>query len=269
MRAALLALALCAQTPAPPDAPAVGRTGELHDLVLPGGELEVLPGDSTTPLVVRIIAVRPHGDRFRYDVEYWARASGTYDLRDYLRRADGTPVDAGPDALPAIPLEVRSVLPAGRVLPGEPPVRAGGAFGGYARLLQLGGAVWVAGLAWLLLAGRRRAVAAAEAARPRTLAEVLRPLVERARAGTLSSAERSRLELGLVALWRRRLALEAARPEDVLARLRAHPEAGPLLASLETWLHRPDAAGSVDVDALLAPYRDLAPESFERALARG
>jgi len=83
---------LCAQAPAPTEAPAVGRTGELRDLILPGGELEVLPGDSTTPLVVRITAVRPHGELFRYDVEYWARESGTYDLRDYLRRADGTPL---------------------------------------------------------------------------------------------------------------------------------------------------------------------------------
>jgi hypothetical protein len=93
--------------------------------------------------------------------------------------------------------------------------------------------------------------------------------VESARAGTLSTAERSRLELGLVALWRRRLELESARPEDVLARLRAHPEAGPLLGSLEAWLHRPDAGHAVDVETLLAPYRDLAPESLERALGRG
>lgn len=262
MRAALLAFALLAQ------ALAVGRTGELRDLILPGSELEVLPGDSTTPLVVRITAVHPHGDRFRYDVEYWARESGTYDLREYLRRVDGTPLDQGEGAVPAIPLEVLSVLPAGRLLPNEPPASAGGGFGGYTRLLWIGGAAWLAALGWLLLAGRKRAVQAASAVRPRTLAEVLRPLVERARAGTLTTSERSRLELGLVALWRRRLGLERERPEVVLARLRQHPEAGPLLSSLEAWLHQPDAERSVDLEALLAPYRELAPESLEHALVR-
>ena len=268
MRGLLLA-GLLALAPAQGDPPTVGRTGELRDLVLPGGELEVLPGDSLTPLVVRITAVRPHGDRFRYDVEYWAREPGTYDLRDYLRRADGTALDEGPDAVPEIPLEVRSLLPAGRVLPNEPPPSTGRGFGGYTRLLVAAGVAWVAGLVWILLAGRRRAAVAAEVARPRTLAEVLRPLVERARAGTLSTSERSRLELGLVALWRRRLGLEGERPDAVVARLRAHPEAGPLLERLEAWLHRPEAGDAVDVEALLAPYRDLAPESLERALAQG
>lgn len=266
MKAALLALALLAQAPDAPQTPAVGRTGELRDLILPGGELEVLPGDSLTPLVVRLTAVRPHGDRFRYDVEYWARESGRFDLRDYLRRVDGTPADAGPDALPEIPIDVRSVLPAGRVLPNEPPASFGSRFGGYTRLLWAGGAVWLAGLGWILFAGRKRAAQAAAAARPRTLAEVLRPLVEKARAGTLTVDERSRLELGLVALWRRRLGLEQVRPEDVLARLRSHAEAGPLLSSLEVWLHAPHSDARVDVEALLAPYRELGPQALEQAL---
>lgn len=268
MRSLALALAL-ALAPTQSEAPAVGRNGELRDLILPGGEVEVRPGDSLTPLVVRLTAVRPHGDRFRYDVEYWARESGSYDLRDFLRRVDGTPLDEGPDAVPEIPLEVRSVLPPERVLPNEPPANVGRGFGGYTRLLWAAGIAWCAGLVWILLAGRRRAALAAEAARPRTLAEVLRPLVERAREGQLSSHERSRLELGLVALWRRRLGLERERPDAVVARLRAHPEAGPLLERLEAWLHRPDAHDEVDVEALLAPYRDLEPESLERALAQG
>ncbi len=265
-----LALALLLALPtAQEDGPAVGRSSELLDLVLPGAELAVLPGDSTTPLVVRNTSLRPHGDRFRYDFEYWARESGSYDLRDYLRRVDGSALADGPDAVPAIPLQVHSVLPEGLVLPNEPPAHVGRGFGGYTRLLWAAGIVWVVGLAMLLFAGRRRAAAEAEAARPLTLAEALRPLVERARAGTLSTSERSRLELGLVALWRRRLDLEDQRPEEVLAHLRAHPDAGPLLGHLEAWLHNPDAQDAVNVESLLAPYRDLAPETLERALAQG
>jgi hypothetical protein len=125
--------------------------------------------------------------------------------------------------------------------------------------------VWIAGLAALLFWGRKRRAARSEEARarPRTLAERLRPLVERAMRGELSSRERAELELGLVAHWRRRLQLDEERPDVALTRLREHPEAGPLLRSLEDWLHRPHPPEDVDVTALLAPYRDMPEHALD------
>lgn len=276
----MIALALCllglAGAPAPaqagapaqePAEPAVGMPGLLSDVILPGGELEVAPGTSLLPLVVRLTAARPHGDRWRYDIVYWGREAGDYDLRDYLQRVDGGATLEGPDALPPIPVRIRSVLPPERILPNAPQEGRLPGFGGYRTLLIAAGVLWVGGLLAILLVGRRHAQARAQAARPRSLAEVLRPLVERALAGTLAPEERSRLELGLVALWRRRLGLEALRPEEVLARLREHAQAGPLLTSLEQWLHRPGSGREVDLNALLAPYRDLPPEAFERVVS--
>jgi hypothetical protein len=181
-------------------------------------------------------------------------------LRTGLRRKDGSTTDD----LPPIPVTVRTLLPAGQVKPHSPAEGAVPSLGGYRTLLIAAGVVWVAGLVILLRAGRkRRQELGAARARPRTLAERLRPLVERAREGTLSRTERAQLELGLVAYWRRKLGLEERRPEDALAVLREHAEAGPLLTSLEQWLHMPAPPAEVDLAALLAPYRDLPPDAID------
>ena len=240
------------------ETPPVGRPARLADLVLPGSELEVLPANSLSPLVLRIAAVRPHGDRFRYDLEYWGREAGSFDLRDYLRRVDGSDLRAGEHALAPLPVQVTSVLPPGQVLPRPPRAGELPGLGGYRLWIAVTGGLWVAGLvAWFWL-GRRRALQERDERAPTTLADVLRPLVRRAMAGDLAPMERARLELGLLALWRRRLGLEGERPEQVLGLLRRHPEAGPLLGALESWLHRPPTeAGAVDLEVLLAPYREL------------
>lgn len=266
--------------PAPiaPDAhtSTVGLPARIEELVLPGAELEVAPSDANCPLVLRITAVSPHGTAFRYDLEFTGLDPGEYDLRAFLHRRDGSPIDAQLD-LPPIPVTIRSVLPAGQIKPHAPSARDVPSFGGYGVLLIMGGVLWAAGLAALLFAGRQRKRAAAEAhARPRTLAERLQPLVERALAGTLSRFERAQLELGLMAYWRRRLGLEDRAPQEVLALMRDHADAGPLLRSLEAWLHEPasptvgarsSSAASVDIRALLAPYRDLPADAIPDALS--
>jgi hypothetical protein len=84
--------------------------------------------------------------------------------------------------------------------------------------------------------------------------------VERAASGTLSAPERAGLEMGMIALWRRRLGLEDRQPHEVLAALQRHPDAGPLLQGLERWLHHPASPSAEEISALLGPYRNLPPE---------
>ncbi len=243
----------------------VGVPARIEELVLPGSELEAAPAQAESPIVLRILATSPHGTAFRYDIEFYGLDPGEYDLSQWLRRIDGSQRGE----FPAIPVSIRSVLPAGQVLPHAPERADVPAFGGYRSLVIGGGVAWTLGLAAILFAGRmRRRDGEAERARPRTLAERLRPLVERARRGELSRTERAELELSLVAWWRRRLELDQRRPEEALAQLHAHPESGPLLRSLEEWLHRPDPASQVDVSALLEPYRDLPADALAFALDR-
>ncbi len=261
-----IAIALTSLSTAAAQLPSVGMPGRVTELVLPGSEVEVRARDAKDPLVLRITRVAPHGSAFRYDFEYVALEAGKYDLRDALRRRDGTPIvtDPGdPNALPSIPVEVTSVLAPGIVKPHVPEPQALPRFGAYRTWLVAAGVVWLAGLA-LVLFGLRKKHAAMAAARwkPRTLAERLRPLVESALAGTLEREQRAQLELGLVAFWRRKLAMEHESPVRTMSLLRDHAQAGPLLKSLEAWLHMPTPPADVDLKALLEPYRDMPADAI-------
>lgn len=242
----------------------VGMAGLLEGVVLPGTELErEAKTDRTAPVVVRVAKVYPHGTAFRYDIEYQGLAPGTYDLRPYLRRKDGTPLGD----LPPLTVKVNAVLPAGHVAPHKLEIEPGPRVGGYRYLVIAVVAVWVIGTLAIVASFffPRRRTAAAAGDKPVSLAERLRPLLEGAVAGKLSQAELAGLERGLLAYWRKRLNLEAVAPAAAHAQLRVHPDAGPLLAKLEQWLHQPGTPEPVDVPALLAPYRDLPPEAIDLA----
>ena len=245
------------------DAPAatVGMPRRLTGLVLPGTELEPKPlDDRRAPVVVRVVNAYKHGTAHRYDLEFYGLEPGTFDLRDALRRKDGSPTAD----LPPIPFTVAASLPPGQALPHELEARRSPSLGGYTLLLAGVGVLWGAGLLAILLVGRgKKRAADAAANRVVSVADRLRPLVERALAGRVAHTELAELERTLLAFWRRRLRLEDARPGEAIATLRTHPEAGPLLRQLEAWLHRPDGGPRVDVEALLKPYRDIPQEAME------
>jgi hypothetical protein len=228
-------------------------------LVLPGTELEVKPADRKAPLVVRIVRVAPHGTALRYDLEYYGLEKGKFNLVDYLRRKDRSSA-AGLDP---IHVTIESVLPPGQVLPNVLEPKETPRPGGYWLLLIAGGVLWVLGLLAILLVARRRAQAVQAAARPLTLADRLRPLVEGAVAGKLDTGRLAELERALIVYWSRRLGLVDRKPAEALAVLREHPEAGPLLAQLEIWLHRPPPHATINLAALLEPYRTTPADGLD------
>ncbi len=233
----------------------VGMPARIDQLVLPGPELEARPlDDRKTPVVVRITGVFPHGTAHRYDLVWYGLEPGMFDLKDFLRRKDGSTTKD----LPALRVEVQAVLPPGQIVPNPLESSPAPAFGGYKALLIAAGVLWVAGLAAILFVGRRkRRHDAAAARRPVTLADRLRPLVERAMAGSIGSAQRAELERILLAYWRGRLHLEDMKPEKAFAVLREHAEAGPLVQRLEEWLHSPAPPQAVNVADLLRPYQHM------------
>jgi hypothetical protein len=262
--ALVLALLPCAQEDAGWSA-SVGMPVSVRDLVLPGGALEPVPATPDAPVVVRMDAARPHGDGFRYDLEVYALEPGEYDLGDWLRaRGSGaTSPRTAQRGLPALPFRVHALLPPGQVepralAPGRVPL-----LGGYRVALVLGAVLWLGGLAGIVWLARRRRRArmpqAAATAPVRTRAEHVQALAARALAGELDGDGRAALERALIALWTERLALAALPAAEALAVLETHPEAGPVLAGLERWLHRPDAPPMEPGDPgelaeLLAPY---------------
>jgi hypothetical protein len=240
---ALLALggALRAEEPAPLCRPSVGLRAQV-EVVVPGPRLVVRPLGPADELVLRVVACDAAGaDAFRYRLELYGLTPGRHDLGRYLQRADGTAA-AG---LPALPVEVLSLLPPGPAEPAALPPRAPPRLGGYRLLLGVLGAAWVAGLVALWRAGRARRAPAAAAPPPPPprAAELLRPLVEDALGGRLDVAGQARLEALILKACRDRLDLGALPAREALARLRRDPEAGPVVAALEQWLHAPPGPG--------------------------
>lgn len=268
----LLAASAAAQATKPeaaaPRRSSVGLPARIDQIVLPGSELVARPIDSReVPVVLRVVASYPHGTDFRYDLEYYGLEPGTFDLTDYLVRKDGTTADD----LTELPVEIVSLLPAGQILPVNPPHQAAPRLGGYRLWLVLGTIAWLAGLAAIIFARRRAKLAQQRvAAPPPTLAQRLQPLVTAAIEGRLSPQGTAEIERLLLTYWRRRLDLEGQDPREAVATLRNHEQAGLLLRQVEAWLHSPEGAGEVDVAQLLAPYRDLpADVADEPALASG
>jgi hypothetical protein len=261
----LVASPVQADSPSPISTSTVGMPVTIKQIVLPGPELEVKPlEDRRAAVVLRIGEVYPHGSAFRYDLIYYALEPGNYDLKNYLKRKDGTALAD----LPSIVVKVDPVLPPGQIEPNSLALARSPSLGGYRLLLAFGGSLWCAGLAAILLLGRhKKNQAETEAARPLTLAERLRPLVDAAVAGSLNEGQHAELERLLIGYWRKRLGLEQASPAEAIAVMRNHPEAGLLLRKLEEWLHKPGAsAEAADVASLLSPYQSLAdPEQEDEA----
>jgi hypothetical protein len=241
----------------------VGMTGKINQLMLPGPELEPVPlEDRKTPVVLRIVRVYPHGSAYRYDLEYQGLEPGTFDLKNYLRRKDGSSMAE----VPAIPIKVSALLPPGHVLPNSLEIQPTPFLGGYRTLQIVVVIVWVMGLAAIIyFSFLRRAKRDTDSLGkpPTTLADRLRPLVEGAMAGKLTQPELASLERTLHAFWRRKLGLEQTEPAEAIMLLHAHAEAGPLLAQLEVWLHQREPQAAVDPALLLAPYRHLPANALE------
>jgi hypothetical protein len=228
------------------------------EITLPGSRLAAKPVDEKSPLILRIADTRLHGALTWYDLRYIGLEPGAYDLRDQLHREDGSPLGE----LPPLRVEVVGLLPAthsGELV--EPPPRLLGLFGGYRNTLIAVAILWLLVAVSLWLSGRRRRPTAPSPVvdLAPTLAERLRPLVERAAAGTLDTDGQAQLERLLLSHWRERLGLGELTQADAIAVLRRHPDAGALLHALENWLHRPPGVAHVDLAALLAPYREPVP----------
>ena len=248
-----LAKAAAQETNAPPEAVPVGIEGS-RIVVLPGEKLSAAPVGDKSKIILHIHDVFPHGTDHRYDLRYFGFVPGEYDLVQYLHHADG----AFPTNLPPIPVRIRGILQEdhdGKLIEDK----SGG--------VSLPGSytVWLIGLCvvWLLAAwplfllGRKKIMPLdQEKDTGPDLAERLRPLVEQAADGTLDTDGRARLERMIFSHWCEQLGL----PTDgdlagLHHHLKAHNEAGPLLRGLEDWLHRPPDTATVDIAALLAPYR--------------
>ncbi|HIG30529.1 MAG TPA: hypothetical protein EYQ50_23130 [Verrucomicrobiales bacterium] len=244
----------------------VGMQNEILQIVIPGSELKVIPlDDRKTPIVLRIKAVWPHGSEFRYDFVYYGLDPGNYNLKDYLQRIDGSDLTN----VPELPVEISSVLPAGRIRPNPLGKEALPVLGSYKNTMTVISILWVVGLVALVVFGRfRKAEEIRVSVRGETLADRLKPMVEKAMHGEMSMEEQAALERLMLTFWQKRLNLQEVRAAQAILKLKEHDEAGPIFRALEDWLHRPDpVASEIKLAELLEPYRNLPAEELEETLA--
>lgn len=210
----------------------------------PDLELRAKPQrDVEAPISLRLRSGSQPGE---YEARFVGSVEGEYDLRDLLQPGTGF----RPEDLPRMQVNIVSTLPDRQqsnlfdAAVFEPSLR-----GGYRVSLVLAIVAW-AGLPVILLVVRRLrrpiAVQTPGPQPPPSLAEQLSPLVEAAASRPLSAHERGRLELLLVHYWRERAEIPALSMAESIARLRQHPEAGPLLNAVETWLHGDGPASNAD-----------------------
>jgi hypothetical protein len=214
------------------------------------GETENVPR-----FLVWIVERVPDGEAERYELRFVGNEAGDYDLGAYLEDAEGRKAQG----LEPMPVRVTALLPDrhdGSLRSPEPVELP--SLGGYQTLLWILGVAWALPVLWWLGRAliRRRPQRAAEAAAELSLADQLRPLVERAIAHELDAAGQAQLERMLLANWRDRLALRGLPHLEALRRMKADADAGALLLGLERWLHQPPGASAAPrVEELLAPYR--------------
>lgn len=236
----------------------VGMRAYVEQVVIEGPELIAAPTTSKAPLIVRVLATWPHGAHLRYDLEWVGFEEGRYNLTDYLARKDGTSMDG----VTPLTVEVASVLPADMFEPSELEPERGRRLGGYSTQQVIFGVGWALGLVAILFAGRKRRVQAPPPATQPTLADRLRPLVERVSRGDAADHEKAELERLLVAFWRARLDLGDKKVAEAVMAIRADEQAGALLRHVEAWLHAPTPPAGVDIGALLEPYRAVTADQF-------
>jgi hypothetical protein len=234
--------------------PTVGMEGHVR-IMIPGTLLEARPVEPKAKMLLRVADARPHGTLFDYDLCYIGFVPGKYDLRDYLIRKDGSSTHD----LPKIPVAVTGLLPVkhrGELVPQETSTLP--SLGGYKGTLIAVAIVWAVLFVPLWFAGRKpRPIEAPKVeSKPLTLADRLRPLVVQAVEGKLSRDELAQLERMLLNYWREKLGLREESMIEAVQKLRQHPQGGELLREMENWLHRPPGSAKVDVNALLAPYRE-------------
>lgn len=223
-----------------------------------GAALRVRTVSPKSPMAVRVAAFTDDGAAAGlYDLRFIGSVAGEYDLREWMERIDGGPVED----LPPASVRIVSILTddhtgelTGTGNAGLPWLR------GYRAALIGTGALWLAPIGIVLIKRtirRRKPPTAVPESTPLTLADQLRPMIEAAMAGSATDEDLARLERMLMAYWKERLGLQQKAPGAALAALKSDPEGGKILRAVEHWLHSRDKSDMAldEVGRLLAPYR--------------
>ena len=235
----------------------------IEDVILPGSEMVAKPITGDPEMIVQIEDAIPHGDSFRYTIRFSGLEPGDHDLADWLMRKDGSAAGE----LPAIPVTIESLLPAGQITPNQLPEGWIPNMGGYKVVMTVAAAIWGLVLLVLMFGGRKKKDTKEESvAAPRSLADLLKDRLEAAFENKVGPEKYAELERMLFSMWRKRLGYESLPLQEAMSKIKSDEQAGPLMVQLENWMHRPASDNQdVDLSKLLEPYRNLSVNELESA----
>ena len=230
--------------------PSVG-TESLQSIVLDQPSYKVADRSDATPLLVKITAIEPTGEgTFVYKLSYTGLETGVFNLTDFLVSPAGDRLKE-----PIATVTIGSAIPTNAAFNAvlyTPPLRTN-AFP-YRLTVILGIIAWAGCGALLFWPAKKQQPAARsspsdppppssdEIPHTQTLADLLRPLVEKAADKSINADEKAELERILFEYWGKELELDHLNSVEQLRRILEHPEAGALLHTIEQWLYQPDSS---------------------------
>lgn len=241
-------------TPLPPTLPllpSVGMESQISIVLDQPGYKAAEPSEAT-PLLVKITAIEPADEgTFVYKLSYTGLETGVFNLTDFLVSPTGDRLKE-----PITTVTIGSAIPANAAFNAVlyTPRLPTNAFP-YRLTVLLGILAW-AGCGALLFwpAKKQQPAAGSSPADPpqtpssdeiphtETLADLLRPLVEKAANKSINADEKAELERILFEYWGKELELDHLNSVEQLRRILDHPKAGALLHTIEKWLYQPDSS---------------------------
>lgn len=220
---------------------------------------------ATPPIVLRVSRL----DAATQRIEFIGAVAGSYDLRDFLEREDGKPLDLAP-----LSVAIVSKLPANHGVDLFDTQAAWFNWRAHYRQLMWGAvilwaAVPVGYLVWRAARRKPAPLPPPPAAPPPSVEDLLRHALETADPASLSVEQRAQLELLVFRYFAQKLGrpdLLTADPAEIYPAVREHEGARGLVIALERWLHAPhgESAASHASAALLELRRShLKPASSQ------
>ncbi|SFI64483.1 hypothetical protein [Planctomicrobium piriforme] len=229
----------------------VGLAGRVTIISQRDDLIAMTPEQSGKPVRIRVVNKTKADAGWKYDVEYVALKPGEYDIATLL-------VDASGERDTAIAANNVTV---GELLNKDTPLKVsdtdpvGMSSHSWYRLLIVGLTVlWLAAGVWLwkLFPDKKRV--STKDMTEETLREYVTRALTAASAGQLTREQYAVVERMVLTYWQDRLGLQKASVDEMLAALKMHPQAGPMLWSLES-LHRPGAPAQIPAANVLGTLK--------------
>ena len=230
----------------------VGREG-VTEFIWAGEPLRTIDQDEESPFHCEIISFEKKGDATVYTMVYTLLEPGEFNLNVALLNLHGRPVHGLPDVM----VSTETLLPKahqGALLDYTlTPIPSLSGFS--AKMFGLAIAWTLAiGVSLYMIWPRKEAVVAEVTICGPTVADLLKPFIQKAASNSLSTEEKVSLNTIFFRFWQVTLGLKESAPVDCMARLREHEQAGELLACLDRWLFSAEDVDADELKNVLGPY---------------